>query len=449
MTATVPARLAPDRALEILDRAAAQSDADGVFLALEETDSALTRFAENQTIQNLAAVERVLSVTSEFGRRRATSTTSDLSPEAIADVLARSRALARVAPEDPEWVPLLEPGESVARTGVCDGETADLSPLARGERVRAVCDRAAGAGFVGSGTLSTVRTVRAIANSRGLRRADAWTRADFALTARGDTGSSWSRCTASAIADLPADERVATVLARAARAQRPRPLEPGVYPAILTPAATADLLFPWLPLQLDARAADEGRSFASQADGDGQPAGNRQGETCFSPLATLRRDPAHPLLGLPSFDGEGLPLPPLDLIRNGRLETLSYSRYWADRQGRAPTGELRGLVLAGDAARDLDALVADTERGVLICRAWYVRYVNPKTLEVTGMTRDGTFWIENGKISHPVCNLRFNQRLPEFLRDLDAVGRVERYGDAAVPAVRTRAFQFSSTTDSV
>jgi predicted Zn-dependent protease len=138
----------------------------------------------------------------------------------------------------------------------------------------------------------------------------------------------------------------------------------------------------------------------------------------------------------------------MEVIKDGIPQTLSYSRYWAEQQGKEPTGNLFPIVMTGS-DRSLADLIAQTERGILVSRAWYVRYINPRTLEVTGMTRDGTFWIEDGQIAYPIKNLRFNQSLPNMLRDVDGLSTVQRFGNSIVPGVRVKAFNFSSVTDSI
>jgi predicted Zn-dependent protease len=199
---------------------------------------------------------------------------------------------------------------------------------------------------------------------------------------------------------------------------------------------------------MDARAADEGRSFMSIADETGKPAGNRAGEQLFSPLVQVQRDPAHPLLRSGNFFGDGLSNNYLEIIKNGVPQSLSYSRYWAAQKGKESKGAYYPIAMTGS-DQSLADLIAQTERGILVSRAWYVNYVNPKTSEVTGMTRDGTFWIEDGKIAYPIKNLRFNQVLPDMLRDVDALSEVKRYGSSVVPGVRVKAFNFTSITDSL
>ena len=424
-----------------------QSEADGVFVSLSTGEEALSRYSENQISQNISKTRFNLNVTSYFGTRSASASTTDLGIEAIAQAIRRSEELACIAPEDPEWVPLLEPQAYEQRTPAFDRATATLSPLERGKIIQRVCALSAKANVNGSGTLSTEAFLRAVGNSQGLRACNQTTEADFSFTARIGDGSSWSQRTAWAVDQLPIESLTEQLIERAIRSSHPQEVKPGIYPVVFDGAAFADLLS-WVIWNLDARAADEGRSFMSRTDLAGKPVGNYLGEAMFSPLVQVQRDAAHPLLQLGTFSGDGLSNGYLKLIADGVPKTLSYSRYWAAQQDKQPTGSLAPIVMDG-ANQSLKDLIAQTERGILVSRAWYVRYVNARSLIVTGMTRDGTFWIENGQIAYPIKNLRFNQSLPEMLRNVDALSTVERYGSSVVPGVRVRAFNFSSVTDSV
>ncbi len=445
--ATAPTLLSEDEALSLVESAIEQSAAEGIFVSLSAGEEALSRFSENQISQNVSKTRLTLTVTSYFGKRQASASTTELDAEAIAQAVRRSEDLARIAPEDPEWVPLLQPQTYAQRRAGFDAATAALSPLKRGEIVQRVCARSAKAGVDGSGTLSTEVSLQAIGNSLGLRASDRSTKADFSFTARLEDGSSWNRRTAISAEQLPVEEMTEQLIEKAIASRRPREIAPGTYPVIFSGAAFAELLF-WVVWNLDARAADEGRSFMSRADAAGKPAGNRLGEQMFSQRVQVQRHPAHPLLQSSPFFSDGLSNDYLEIIKDGIPQTLSYSRYWAQQQGKAPTGALSPIVMAGS-EKGLPELIAETERGILMSRAWYVRYVNPRTLEVTGMTRDGTFWIEDGAIAFPIKNLRFNQILPDMLRDVDAIGTPQRFGSAVVPEARVRAFNFTSVTDSV
>jgi len=445
--ATAPTLLSEDQALSIVENVIKQSEAEGVFVSLSTGEESLSRYSENQMTQNISRTRLNLSVTSYFGKKSASSSTTDLDPEAIKETIQRSQELARIAPEDPEWMPLLEPQTYEDRTPAFDSKTAAFSPIERGEIVQRVCALSGKAGVEGSGTLSTEAFVRVVGNSLGLLAQDRATEADFSFTARLEDGSGWGQRTAYAIDQLPIESLTEQLIERALASRSPREIKPGVYPVVFDGAAFSDLLS-WVIWNLDARAADEGRSFMSRSDESGKPIGNRVGEQMFSPLVQVQRNPAHPLLQLGTSFGDGLSNYYTDVIKDGVPQTLSYGRYWAQQQGKEPTGAMFPIVMTGS-DQSLADLISQTERGILVNRAWYVRYVNPRTLEVTGMTRDGTFWIEDGQIAYPIKNLRFNQSLPQMLGAVDALSTVQRYGSSVVPGVRVKAFNFSSVTDSV
>ncbi|MFQ5971571.1 MAG: TldD/PmbA family protein [Alphaproteobacteria bacterium] len=445
---TVPGPIGEDEALSLIDRVARRSTAGEIEIHLSGVDGSLSRYAGNQTVQNVSKATLALRVTSCRDRRRASASTTELDPDAVAATVRRAEEMAEIAPEDPEFVPPLAPQDYPDHAPLFDDATARCTPAERGELVRQVVSRSASAGVEASGTLATGTRMWAVGNSLGLRAYDRVTTADFSCTTRtADGGSAWVNRTAGALGALPIIEMTDGAIERGHASSRPREISPGRYPVILDAAATAELVR-WLMWSMDARAADEGRSFMSRMGADGRPDGNRLGEELFSPLVTLAREPAHPLLGLGRFFDNGLPAHRLAFVRAGVALTLHYDRYWAGRQGVAPTGPPLPLVMAGG-EEALQDLVAATERAILVTRAWYVRHVNPRTLEVTGLTRDGTFWIEDGRISHPLKNLRFNQNLPELFQNVDAVGEVQRFGNCVAPVARARGFDFVSVTDSV
>ena len=445
--ATSNTLITQNEAIESLEFAIAQSQADGIFVSLSASETALSRFSENQISQNVRKNTFSLTVTSYFGKRSASASTTELDREAIAQTVKRAENLASIAPEDPEWVELLPQQTYSERTPAFDSATATISPLRKGEIIQQVCSLSKDAGVNGSGTLSFTVSLNAIGNSAGLRGCDRTTEADFSYTARINNGSSWNRCTAWSIQDLPIVELTEKVIQRAIASQNPQTIKPGDYTVVFEPAAFASLL-PWVIWNMDARAADEGRSFMSRNDDSGDTVGNKVGEQLFSPMVEVKRNPAHPLLQGGRFFGNGLANTELDIVKDGIPQTLSYSRYWAKEQGKEPTGAIYPIVMTGSDKTVAD-LIASTERGILVTRAWYVRYVNPRTLEVTGMTRDGTFLIENGKISYPIKNLRFNQCLPEMLNNVVALTQAKRCGSSVIPGCKVENFHFSSITDSI
>ena len=447
MIATAANLISQETALDLIDSVIQQSQAEGVFVSLNAEEAALSRFSENQISQNINKNRFNLTVTSYFGKRSASASTTELDKDAIALTVKRSEDLARFAPEDPEWVELLPPQTYEQRTPAFDLVTANLSPLAKGEIIKQVCSLSKQAGVNGSGTLSTNTSLTAIGNSLGLRGCDRTTEADFSFTARQDNGSSWNRGTAWSMEQIPTEAIAEKVINKAIASRNPREIEPGDYTVIFEPAAMGSLL-PWVMWNLDARAADEGRSFMSRRDESGKPIGNRVGEQLFSPILQVQRHPSHPLLQSERFFSNGIANSVLDIIKDGIPQTLSYSRYWAKEQNKEPQGAMYPLVMTGS-DRTVADLISNTEKGILVSRAWYVRYVNPRTLEVTGMTRDGTFAIADGKIAYPIKNLRFNQSLPEMLHNLEAVSTSQRCGSSVIPGCKVNNFHFSSITDSV
>ena len=328
MTLATLDTLTPSQAIDLIDLAIAESQADGVFISLSQSETALSRFSENQISQNVRKNTFKLTVTSYFGKRSASASTTELDRDAIALTLRRAEDLARIAPEDPEWVELLPEQTYSDRTPAFDEATATLSPLRKGEIIQQVCALSKEAGVNGSGTLSFKVSLDAIGNSAGLRGCDRTTEADFSYTARIDNGSSWNRCTAWGIEQLPILELTKKVIQRAIASRNPQIIKPGKYTVVFEPAAFSSLL-PWVVWNMDARAADEGRSFMSLRDDSGQPIGNKVGEQLFNPIVRVQRNPAHPLLQGDRFFGNGLPNEPLDIIKDGIPQTLSYSRYWA------------------------------------------------------------------------------------------------------------------------
>ena len=445
--ATLDSLISQSEALALIDFAIATSQADGIFISINTSETALSRFSENQISQNVRKRTFSLTVTSYFGKRSASASTTELEREAIALTVKRSEDLARIAPEDPEWVELLPPQTYSDRQPAFDRATATLSPLKKGEIIQEVCSLSKDAGVNGSGTLSFQVKLNAIGNSKGLRGCDRTTEADFSFTARIDNGSSWNRCTAWSIDNLPIVELTKKVIQRAIASRNPRAVEPGDYTVVFEPSAFASLL-PWVIWNLDARAADEGRSFVSLRDDSGRPIGNKVGEQLFNPLLQIERNSAHPLLQGARYFSNGLSNEKLNIVKDGIPQTLAYSRYWAKEQDKEPTGAMYPIVMTGS-ERTVADLIASTERGIFVNRAWYVRYVDPRTLEVTGMTRDGTFLIEDGQIAYPIKNLRFNQSLPEMLKNLVAVSQVKRCGSSVIPGCKVENFHFSSITDSI
>jgi predicted Zn-dependent protease len=225
-------------------------------------------------------------------------------------------------------------------------------------------------------------------------------------------------------------------------------LEPGRYTVVMEPAATNDLLN-FMFNAFDARSADEGRSFLSKKGG-----ANRLGDKLFDEQVNVWTDPWDanaPVL--PWDQGSMQARARRDLIKGGVITSLDYNRYWAQKQGRAATPPAGNIIMAGG-PRSTEELIASTKKGILVTRTWYIRMVDPQSVALTGLTRDGTFYIENGKIKHPVKNFRFNESPVSMLNNIDELGRPVLIGDTdarklMIPAMKVRDFNFTSLSDAV
>jgi predicted Zn-dependent protease len=253
----------------------------------------------------------------------------------------------------------------------------------------------------------------------------------------------WNEIDPAAIAERAA--------AKAEASRGPRPIEPGPWTVVLEPQAAANITG-FIFNQLSARAADEGRSFFSRVGG-----ATALGEQLLDERVTLYSDPADPRLYTTSFNGEGLPNRRMVWFEDGVLRNLVYDRFWGREKGVEPTGFPSGFAMTGGDAT-VDEMIASTERGLLVTRFWYMRSVNPRTILYTGLTRDGTFLIENGRVTGPVQNLRWNESPMHVLANIETIGRAERVlpsessspGPAVVmPALKVREFNFTSVSDAV
>ncbi|HEY2066768.1 MAG TPA: TldD/PmbA family protein [Gemmatimonadaceae bacterium] len=433
-----------------LERVVKLSRADTIAAQLGGGYQGNIRFAANRISTSGGVANSQLAVQSGYGAKHAVVTTSDFSPEGIERAVRQSESIAKLAPDDPESMPLLPPQQYQDVSAFFDS-TANLTPAERAAAAHTAIDAAkaagdlAAAGFIIAGT-----NYNAIASSTGLYAYFPNTSANYQLTVRtaDGTGSGW------AAADHPdwkqIDFRsVSDQAIQKARASRnPVAVEPGRYTVILEPQAVGDLV-QLLAFALDARSADEGRSAFSKQGG-----GTKIGDKVVDSKVTIFSDPSDPqLLGQP-WTQEGLPLGREVWIENGVLKQLQYSRFWAQKKSTRPNGGLGAVKMAGGDATT-GQMIASTPRGILVTRLWYLREVDPRTVLYTGLTRDGTFLIENGKISKAVKNLRFNESPLFLLNNLEMLGRpmrvagTEAGGNVVFPTIKVRDFNFTSLSDAV
>jgi predicted Zn-dependent protease len=448
------ARRAAERALEL-------SRADHCTVWASGSESSNLRFARNAATTNGRHSEVSVSVKSCVGQRSATVSVSSTDNKAIAHAVARSEELARLAPVDPEFMPPLGPQDLGPQDYHAGGEayhapTTEVSALALAEAAGKAVAAASEAGLDGAGYVEAGGQFTVLANSAGLRASERLTGAGITVSARrkgggGEAGqwSGWSAASALAFDRLDAGDVARRAVSKAAAVGAPIDIEPGGYTVILEPAAVAEAL-QWLVWYMDARAADEGRSYFSRKDG-----GSKRGEKLFDERVTIVSDPADPVTPDGVIGSEALPQRRTAWIENGVVGNLRRSRFWAQKTGREPLSGPRNIVMKGGPAA-VDDMIAGVKRGVLITRLWYTNMLDPRTLLLTGLTRDGNFLIEDGRIVGPARNLRFNESLVAMLNEVEAMGPSVRVrggasGEGAIsaPAMLVRNFRFSSRTSGI
>jgi predicted Zn-dependent protease len=439
-----------DQMRALLQKVRKLSKADRVQLALQVSWTANTRFAGNQMSTAGSIENTTVSIESGFGNRRASVYTNDLSDTALEAAVRQSEHLAQIAPPDPELMPLLGPQTYRPVTAYFEA-SATVSPEARARAALTALEAARGAGDIeAAGFLAVSASAAARLNSAGLFAYHELTNANYTLTVRTKDGTGsgfagadhndWSRLDFSRVAERAIEK------ARASR--NPVALDPGTYTVVLEPQACADLC-QLVGGALSARNADEGRSPFTRPGG-----GNKVGDKIMDERVTILSDPQDPDLLSQPFDAEGLPLGREVWVEKGVLKQLVYSRFWASKQGTRPTGGAGSFKIAsGSTTRD--EMIRTTPRGILVTRFWYLRQVDPRTVLYTGLTRDGTFLIEDGKITRALKNFRFNDSPLFVLNNLEAVGPSERVagteggGGQVVPVIKARNFSFTSLSDAV
>ena len=441
-----------EQAKTLMDRALAVSKAEETQVVLTGGDRANVRFARNSVTTSGASSGYSLAIVAKFGKKAGTVTASEFSDASLQRAARNAEEIARLSPENPEAMPLLGPQTYSPITSYFD-DAASATPEWRAGAVRVALDASREKKVEAAGFVETSAQIQAVATSRGQFAYDRFTAADYNLTARtpDGTGSGWASKSFNELRLLDPKALASTAIDKAARSHSPTAIEPGKYTVVLEPAAMADLIVN-LVFAADARQTDEGRSFFAKKGG-----GNRIGEQIVGEKVRLYSDPSHPLAPAIPFDGEGLPLRRIDWIDKGVLKNLSYSRYWAQKQSKEPTPQPGNLIMDGGTS-SMDDLIKGVERGVLVTRFWYLRPVDPRTLLYTGLTRDGTFLIERGKITKAIKNFRFNDSPIFMLNNLDALGRPVRVSASeaggpglaiVVPPIKVRDFNFTSLSDAV
>jgi predicted Zn-dependent protease len=399
------------------------------------------RFARNAITTSGASDEINVGIWAKMGKRHAGATTNQASEGALQSLAERAVAMAKLSPEDPESMPLLYPQKYAPAPPAHDEAIAAMDARARAAVAARACVAAERAKVWSAGFVDREAGVRVLRTSSGIAASHRSTSLSYSTTSRttDGTGSGWAAREAWRAGELD-DAAVSQVAIDKARASAsPKPLAPGKYTVILEPVAVQEML-EFLVGQMDQRSADEGRSFFS----------GKVGEKLFPDWITLRSDPTNPETPGATFDSEGLALAPQAWIEAGRVKQLEMTRYWAAKQGKQPSGDQSVYELSGGSAASIDELVRTTRRGLLVTRFWYTRMLEPQSVMLTGLTRDGVFLIEDGRITQPVQNFRYNESPVNILRNADAMTRetVRRWG-WRIPALRTHEFTMASVSAAV
>ncbi len=398
-----------------------------------------TRFARNEITTAGENDDISIGLSVRLGLRSANAATNQTDALSLRNLAERTLTIARLSPELPETMPV--PGQTkVTKSALRDEAMSKLDAKARAQGITQALEPSRSKDLLSAGFLEVYDGMNALVTSAGLSLSQSYTNADFSVTSRtkDGTGSGWANVSTRQRSALDFGAVGRTAAEKAIASAKPKVLEPGRYTVVLEPAAAGEL-FEYFTGSLDRRAFDEGRSCFV----------GKLGQKLVSELITLRSDPkTTPMM---PYDQDGIALAPRTWVKAGVLESLQVGRFWAKEKKLDPTGSYSGFELApGQSTRE--ELVKGVKRGILVTRFWYSNIVDPKTLAITALTRDGTFLIEDGAITTPIKNFRINHSVIDALAKVDAVSNEQvSPGSSAwkLPALRTHEFNFASQSDAV
>jgi predicted Zn-dependent protease len=450
---TERAELLPQRELrsimETVLRLAKSTGAAETEVHVDEVADALTRFANNGIHQNVFEHVVTVSIRTATGGRTARATTNRLDEDSLRATIEASLSLAHSQPRDPRLLPM--PGKQRYRpVNRFTKATAALTPEDRARAVRLACDLAVKKGQIAAGIFASGMSQAAVGNSRGLFAAYSETHSQFSITMQEDPAASWAKADSADVREIYPQKLAKRASEKAHLAVKTQELAPGRYTVILEPAAVLDLVG-FLFYDFAATAVQDKRSCLN----------DRIGKQLFGKNISISDDVFHRLQKGAPFDGEGIPRQNVLLVDRGVPKNLVYSRASAKSARRKPTGH--GFALPneyGEAPMSLvfsggdssvEKMVASTDRGLLVTRLWYIREVDPYEKVMTGMTRDGLFLVEKGKVTSAVKNFRFNESLIEMLKNVELMSPAvratgEESFEMVVPAMKVRDFHFSEVT---
>ncbi len=447
------ALLSAKEAETLLQKVLALSKSDEMEATLQGGRRAWTRFGVNSASTSGDTDDLSLAVNSHFGQRSGVATSNTLDDKGLERVVRAAEEIARLRPEDPEQMPFIGKQKYEDISGGFDEATYNAGADVRAAGIAATIDPSRAKNLIAAGLFDNNGGFQAIANTRGNFAYTRSTLASFTTTVRtaDGTGSGWGSAMSHRIGDVNARAVGARAVEKAELSKNPVAIEPGNYTVILEPNAVGDLVS-FMTFFFGARQADEGRSFLSKKGG-----GNLVGEKLFGDQVNIYTDPNYANAPGDPFDNEGLPAVRMDFVRGGVVKTMNYSRFWAKKQGKEPTPGPANIIIEGGKS-SIEDMIKSTERGILVTRLWYIRLVDPQSVLLTGLTRDGTFLIEQGRLKSAIKNFRFNETPVKMLNNIEMMSpsvRItgsERVGEqlpVLAPALKVRDFSFTSLSDAV
>jgi predicted Zn-dependent protease len=429
-------------------------------VSVTASEQAYTRFANNGITTASLALRQNVSITVTREGKTGSYAADDLDDASLKDAVKKAEDLANLAPPNSERLPALGP-QTYPRTFDLDDRTAKARAPEMIPHVKTIIDIALKQKLVAAGLIERTHRVTGIANKTGLFGFHEAADSQLTTTVRMSDGSSsgWAGQPSTRIAEIDSAKLGAVAAEKCAKWKNPRKLDPGNYTVVLEPTAAADIVR-LIEGGFSARNTDEGRTFLSKRGG-----GTLLGEKIFPEFVTLRSDPFDPRQPSSPWSGDLLPAKAVTWVDKGVVANLAYDRYWATKTGKEPTGGGGGRGGGGGAGgggswqmegseASLDSLIAGVERGLLITHFWYIRGVNQQTLQQTGLTRDGVFLIENGKITTPVMNFRFLESPVRLLKNTTKIGQAIRVrglegGMMIAPAIVATDFPLPSISDAI
>lgn len=432
-----------EEAKRILDKVISFSKADGCVANLNGSNGGNIRYARNTVSTSGEDSNVTLAVQSNFGKRAGTATINEFDDASLEKVVRRSEELARLSPENPEFMDALEQ-QTYGESKTYSDATSKITPEYRAQAAANSINPAASKDVTAAGFLEDSNNFGAMRNSKGLFAYNQSTNVNFTVTMRSNdgTGSGWVTRDFNDVSKLDTAEASRIAIDKALNSREAKAIEPGKYTVILEPAASAELLQNMF-FNMAARQADEGRSFLSKKGG-----GTKLGEKMLDERVNIYTDPFNAEVPASPWTGDGQARKRMEIFTGGVVKNLFYDRYWAS-QKNVPSVPFPGNIIMEGGSASVEDMIKDTKKGILVTRFWYIRSVDPQTLLYTGLTRDGTFFIENGKIKHPIKNFRFNESPVIMLNNLETLGKQVRVDGDLIPYMKIRDFTFTSLSDAV